>query len=237
VAFWQEAASLIQETQDLLVVNDATPDKPHVQKMGLVNRHWSGEKKMAGEGINLAALLWMARVSCHVIAAIGQAGVTRTDTRLLKPPVFKRLTGVSSDTFSTMVAALTEHLPTGGRRAKYCQEDQLLMVLMYWHQYRTYVHIAHTYSLSESTVCRTVHAVENALLRYGAFTLPGRKALTKSDIRFKVIVVDATECPVERPKKALVQRQGKAAHPKSAGCRRPKNRTHPSHGVQRRQNA
>jgi hypothetical protein len=123
------------------------------------------------------------------------------DARLLKPPVFKRLTGVSPDTFQAMRAALAEHLPTGGRRAKHCSEDRLLLTLMYWREYRTYAHIAHTYGLSESAVCRTVHAVEDALLRSGAFTLPGRKALTKSDITFEVVVVDATECPVERPKK------------------------------------
>ena len=126
------------------------------------------------------------------------------DARLLKPPVFKRLTGVSPDTFQAMRAALAEHLPTGGRRAKHCSEDRLLLTLMYWREYRTYAHIAHTYGLSESAVCRTIHAVENALLRSGAFTLPGKKALTKTDIVFEVVVVDATECPVERPKKNSV---------------------------------
>ena len=73
---------------------------------------------------------------------------------------------------------------------------------MYWREYRTYAHLAHTYSLSESAICRTIHAVENALLRSGAFTLPGKKALTKSDFIFEVVVVDATERPVERPQKS-----------------------------------
>lgn len=124
------------------------------------------------------------------------------ETRLLKPAVFKRLTGVSPDTFLAMSTALAEHLPGGGRPAKHSSEDRLLMTLMYWREYRTYAHIAQTYSLSESAVCRTIHTVENALLRSGAFTLPGKKALTKSDIQFEVVVVDATECPVERPKKS-----------------------------------
>ena len=46
------------------------------------------------------------------------------------------------------------------------------------------------------------HAVENALLRFGEFTLPSKKALVKSDIIFEVVVMDATECPVERPEKS-----------------------------------
>ncbi len=120
---------------------------------------------------------------------------------LLKPSVFKRLTGVSPDTFAAMSAALEKHLSTFGCPPKLCREDRLLMTLMYWREYRTYVHIAQTYGLSESAVCRTVRAVEDALLHSGEFTLPGKKALTKSDVVFEV-VVDATECPVERPQKS-----------------------------------
>ncbi len=72
---------------------------------------------------------------------------------------------------------------------------------MYWREYRTYAHIAQTYGLSESAVCRTVHLVEAALTRSGSFRLPGKKALTRSDVQYQVVVVDATECPVERPPK------------------------------------
>lgn len=76
------------------------------------------------------------------------------------------------------------------------------MTLMYWREYRTYVHIAQAYGLSESAVCCTIRAIEDALLRCGEFPLPGKKVLTKSDLVFEVVVVDATECPVERPKKS-----------------------------------
>ncbi len=81
------------------------------------------------------------------------------------------------------------------------------MYWMYWREYRTQAHIAQTYGLSEAAVCRTIRAVENALLRSGEFTLPGKKVLTRSDIMFEVVVLDAvvldaTECPVERPQKS-----------------------------------
>ena len=124
------------------------------------------------------------------------------DVLLLKPTLFKRLTGVPLDTFAAMCEALKRHLPTGGRRAKHCQKDRLLMTLMYWREYRTQAHIAQAYGLSESAVCRTIQTVENALLRSGEFTLPGKRVLTKSDIVFEVVVLDATECPVERPQKS-----------------------------------
>ena len=115
--------------------------------------------------------------------------------------VFKRLTGVRPTTFLEMCQALEKHLSVRGCKPKLCREDRLLLTLMYWREYRTFVHIGQTYGLSESAVCRTVHAVETALLRSGQFTLPGKKALSKTDLSFEVLVIDATECPVERPKK------------------------------------
>ncbi len=124
------------------------------------------------------------------------------DVILLEPPLFKRLTGVPPDTFLLMCKALEQHLPHGGRQAKHCLQDRLLITLMYWREYRTQAHIGQTYGLSESAICRTLQAVETALLRSGEFTLPGKKALTKSDIVFEVLVMDATECPVERPQKS-----------------------------------
>jgi hypothetical protein len=77
---------------------------------------------------------------------------------------------------------------------------------MYWREYRTYAHIGQTYGLSESAVCRTIQTVEDALMRSRQLTLPGKKelykkALAKTDIPFEVVVLDATECPIERPKK------------------------------------
>jgi len=116
--------------------------------------------------------------------------------------LFKRLTGVRPATFLDMCAALEKHLPAGGRTPKLCLQDRLLLTLMYWREYRTQAHIAETYGLSEATVCRTIGAVETALMRSGSFRLPGKKALTQSDVLYQVVVMDATECPVERPKKS-----------------------------------
>jgi hypothetical protein len=123
------------------------------------------------------------------------------DLQTLAEGPFKRLTGVRRATFLDMCTALEKHLPSGGRTAKHCLQDRLLLTLMYWREYRTQYHIGQTYGLSESAVCRTIHTVEAALMRSGQFTLPGKKALTRTDIAFEVVVVDATECPVERPKK------------------------------------
>ena len=114
---------------------------------------------------------------------------------------FKRLTGVEHRTFQRMVKLLEKELPTFGRPPKLKRADQLLMTLMYWREYRTQFHIAQAYGVSEATVCRTIEKVEKALMDSGQFRLPGKKSLQPSDTVFEVILVDATEQPIERPKK------------------------------------
>jgi hypothetical protein len=115
---------------------------------------------------------------------------------------FKRLTGVKPITFKKMLDVLDKELPNFGRPPKLSRADQLLMTLMYWREYRTQFHIAGTYGISEATVCRTIKKVEDALMRSGEFRLPSKKALQPSDRLIKVVLVDASEQPIERPKKS-----------------------------------
>jgi hypothetical protein len=121
-----------------------------------------------------------------------------------KPEVFKRLTGASPDAFATMTDALRAGLRDFGRPPTLCLEDRLLMVLMYWREYRTQAHIATTYGVSEATVCRTVKKFENVLIKDERFHLPGKKALRQPETHWEVVLIDATECPCERPKKNSV---------------------------------
>jgi hypothetical protein len=120
----------------------------------------------------------------------------------LKDSDFKRLTGVQRETFDQMLKVIEKGLRDFGRPTKLSRADQLLMTLMYWREYRTEFHIAQSYNVSEATVCRTIRKVENALVRSGKFRLPGKKALQASDTVFEVVLVDASEQPIERPKKA-----------------------------------
>ena len=115
---------------------------------------------------------------------------------------FKRLTGVEHQTFKHMVTVLESELPNFGRPPKLSRADQLLLTLMYWREYRTQFHIAQAYGISEAAICRTIRKVEDALISSGQFTLPGKKALQPSDTVIEIIVVDATEQPIERPKKS-----------------------------------
>jgi hypothetical protein len=89
----------------------------------------------------------------------------------------------------------------GGRKNKLCIEDQLLIALEYIREYRTYFHVSQSYGVSESTAYKTVKWVEDTLIKHPDFALPGRKALLKSDVDYEIVLIDATETPIERPKK------------------------------------
>ena len=120
----------------------------------------------------------------------------------LKDTDFKRLTGVQRETFDLLLEVVEQGLRDFGRPPKLSRADQLLMTLMYWREYRTEFHIGLSYGISESTVSRTIQKVENALVRSGKFVLPGKKAQAVSDTVFDVVLVDASEQQIERPKKA-----------------------------------
>jgi len=120
----------------------------------------------------------------------------------LKDADFKRLTGVQRKTFDQMLQVIQRQRRDFGRPTKLNRADQLLMTLMYWREYRTQFHIAQSYGVSEATVCRTIRQVENALVRSGHFRLPGKKSLQPSQTQLEVVLVDVSEQPIERPKKA-----------------------------------
>ena len=120
----------------------------------------------------------------------------------LKDSDFKRLTGVQRETFEQMLTVIEKGLRDFGRPPKLSRADLLLMTLMYWREYRTEFHIAQSYGVSEATVCRTIHKVEDALVLSKKFRLPGKRTLQASDTMFEVVLVDVSEQPVERPTKA-----------------------------------
>ena len=121
------------------------------------------------------------------------------------PEGFRRLTGIKRSTFDVMITILNEAevqlKAQGGKPNKLSIEDRLLMALECLREYRTYFHISRSYGLSESACYRNIRWVEDTLIKDGQFSLPGRKALLKSDVEYEVVLIDATETPIEWPKK------------------------------------
>lgn len=124
---------------------------------------------------------------------------------ILEDEKFRRLTGIKRATFKKIVEILQEadknKRSKGGRKSKVSIEEQLLMTLEYIREYRTYFHIGQSYGISESSAYKAVKWVEDTLIKHPDFSLPSRKALSKSDIEYETILIDTTESPIQRPKK------------------------------------
>jgi len=129
------------------------------------------------------------------------------DIETLSSSQFKRLTGVKREVFAQMLEvfeqakATSRKHPSRGTPAKLSNADKLLLLLMYYREYRTQFHIGVTYGISESRVCEIIKEVESILITDSRFHLPGKKSLLKEENHFEVVLIDVTESPVERPKK------------------------------------
>ena len=116
---------------------------------------------------------------------------------------FKRLVGVPRQVFTEMVEVLekAESLKKkSGRPHTLDIEDQLLLTLNYLRNYSTQLELAANYHIAESNVNRTIKKVEDALMKSRRFTLP-KRSITTADEHFNWVIIDATECSIERPKK------------------------------------
>src|SRR2546423_15719940 len=126
--------------------------------------------------------------------------------KALSPAHFKRYCGVKPETFRRMCEVVRAELKRTqkkpGRPPKLSVEDQVLLTLEYWREYRTLFHLAKSWGLHESNVCRIIRRVEDILTKSRAFRLPGKKKLQPSDHEIEFVVVDVAETPIERPKKS-----------------------------------
>ena len=125
----------------------------------------------------------------------------------LKPEIFKRLTGVKPRTFEAMLVECElsdkKKKSRGGKPNKLSISTQILLMLEYYREYRSMAHMAFDYEVSESTVSRIIKEIESVLLKSGKFSLPSKKALyEEGGIELEYVLIDATEYPVERPKKS-----------------------------------
>ena len=136
----------------------------------------------------------------------------------LKEAEFKRLTGVQRETFEKMRKVIEKGMRDFGRPPKLSRADQLLMTLMYWREYRTEFHIAQSYGISESAVCRTIQKVEDTLVHSRKFRLPGKRR--SSPVRPSLMSCWWTPAnsrlSIQKKPKSSLQRQKEAAYPKSA---------------------
>lgn len=115
------------------------------------------------------------------------------------------LFGVHKATFETMFAILEsaykEMRKKGGRERKLSVLDMLIIMLGYYHDYRTMENIAFDYGIHKQRICEAIAWVEQVLVKDGTFALPSKRALVKADSLIEILIIDATECETERPQK------------------------------------
>ncbi|WP_153297854.1 IS5 family transposase [Streptococcus pneumoniae] len=121
---------------------------------------------------------------------------------------FKRLVGVQRTTFEEILAVLKtayqlKHAK-GGRKPKLSLEDLLMATLQYVREYRTYEQIAADFGIRESNLIRRSQWVEVTLVQSGVTI--SRTPLSSEDT---VMIIDATEVKINRPKKELANYSGK----------------------------
>lgn len=123
----------------------------------------------------------------------------------LPSKAFRRLTGVSKSAFQDMLEivkfAVLKKISKGGRPSTLSIENQVLMSLEYLREYRTYFHLGKSYGVSERSCYKTCRWIENNLIKDERFRLPGKQKLLRKDSFLEVILIDATETPIERPQK------------------------------------
>lgn len=120
----------------------------------------------------------------------------------LKESDFKRLCGVKKETFLLMCETVSEAggLEKRGRKSGLLAEDQVLLTLSCWREYRTMFHLGQDFGLHESNVSRVIQKVEDVLIKCGKFSLPSKRRLLEEN-GLNYTIVDVTEMTVERPKK------------------------------------
>ena len=123
--------------------------------------------------------------------------------------IFKRLVGVSRVVFDRMVdesnrlQPVSTHKDKGrlrGPKPKLSMETKVLMLLMYYREYHTFLHISTTFGISEAQCWRIITDLEKRLIQRNLFHVKGKKQLL-SEAHFEVVIVDVAESPIERPKK------------------------------------
>lgn len=116
---------------------------------------------------------------------------------------FKRRIGTTKPVFMTMLeilqAAHEKLHKSGGKPNDLSPGDKLLVTLKYYREYVTMESIGDDFDCAKSSICRSIHWVEDVLSADGRFALPGKKSLQSEEP--KAVAIDVTEHPIERPKK------------------------------------
>jgi hypothetical protein len=140
--------------------------------------------------------------------------MTNHEKLLGQPLLFRMFTGLSAEEFGRLVAELEpvwlarkatrsarrrrERKAGAGRKVKLAFPDRLLLTLLYYRAYVSQEFVGFLFGVDKGTVSRDVQ--ELSLCMAGVFRIPEKKVRIAPD-DLEAVFVDATEQPVNRPKR------------------------------------
>ena len=122
-----------------------------------------------------------------------------------KPIIFLRLFGVSVAQFTEILTKVNpewyKHIISRykrpGRPSDLDLADMILMLLLYYRSYITQEFVGYLFNLDKFQVCRIIQKLEPILAKVMAISKT--KKLSQEEVEH--LLIDATEQPIERPKK------------------------------------
>jgi len=121
-----------------------------------------------------------------------------------RPDRFIRQVGISLVDFKNLLQTVENEirakmeknpLRRRGKKSELALTDRLLLTLFYLRQYPTFDRLGEQFNISESYACKIYHQICHILVK--VLKLKNRKALLEQPV--KVILIDVTEQPIERP--------------------------------------
>jgi len=123
----------------------------------------------------------------------------------MKESEYHEIFGMEKATFEKMLEILekeyAEMHKQGGRPPRLSVLDKLVVMLGYYHDYRTMTNIAFDYDVSKSRISDAVKWVENTLIKEGTLSLPSKRELKSAETEILIAIGDVKEQETERPKK------------------------------------
>jgi hypothetical protein len=114
---------------------------------------------------------------------------------------YQELFGIEKTTFDKMQEILEnaykEMHKLGGRPPRLSVLDKFVVMLGYYHDYRTMENISFDYEVSKSRISDAVKCVENTLIDDGTFALPSKRELINPNTEILIAIVDVKEQETE----------------------------------------
>jgi len=123
-----------------------------------------------------------------------------------KPQDFLRDVGISLEIFLSLVEKIDDFIKeqkeknpmtNRGLKPNISIEDKLLLTIYYLRHYMTFEKLGEQFCISESYANKIFHKITNILIK--VLKLKSRNELLNRDLGD--VLIDATEQPIERPKK------------------------------------